>query len=130
MPVEVPGFKFSKEAAADLSAKQFHFVKLDANGRIAAIAAITDRPCGILQNKPSALGQAAEIMADGISRLVGGANVAKGDMLGTSAVGRAVAIVSGVDVTQYALGTIMDDSDADGQECSVLFDCKNAALAK
>lgn len=130
MPVEIPGFKLSKEAGADLSAKQYHFVKLDANGRIIAIAAITDRPIGILQNKPTALGQAAEIMCDGVSRLVGGANVAKSDMLGTSATGRAVAIVAGTDVTQYALGTILDDSDADGQECSVLFDCKNAGLAK
>lgn len=129
MPVEVPGFKLSKEAGADLSAKQYHFVKLDANGRVIAIAAATDRPIGILQNKPSALGQAAELMCDGVSRLVGGGNVAKGDMLGTTAAGRAAAIVAGVDTTKYALGTVLDDSDNDGEECSVLFDCKNAGRA-
>lgn len=129
MPVEVPGFKLSKEAGADLSAKQYHFVKLDANGRVVAIAAATDRPIGILQNKPTALGQAAELMCDGVSRLVGGGNVAKGDLLSTTATGRAAAIVAGTDTTRYALGTVLDDSDNDGEECSVLFDCKNAGRA-
>jgi len=129
MSVEIPGFKFSKQAGADLSAKQYHFVKLDANGRVIAITADTDRPIGILQNKPTALGQAAELMADGISRLIGGGNVAKGDMLGTTAAGRAAAIVAGTDTTKYSMGTVLDDSDADGDECSVLFDCKNVGRA-
>lgn len=122
MPVEQPGFKMSKEAAADLSAKQFHFVKLDANGRVAAIAADTDCPCGILQNKPNALGVAAEIMVDGISRIIGSGNLAKGNFLGTNAAGRAEARLV-TDTTKYMLGQILIDSDADGEECSVLFSC-------
>lgn len=120
---EQPGFKMTREAGADLSLLQFTFVKLDANGRVIAVAAATDRPCGILQNKPNALGIAAEIMVDGISMLIGGGNVAKGDMLGTGATGRAVAIVAGTDTTKYNLGQIIEDSDAAGDYCAVLFSC-------
>ena len=123
MAYEIPGFKVTREAAADLSTKQFHFVKLDSNGRVAAIAAATDRPFGILQNKPSALGIAAEIMVTGWSQIYCSANMAKGDMVGTSATGRAVAIVAGTDTTKYNLGTMVDDGDADGEVGVIQFSC-------
>lgn len=120
---EQPGFKVTREAAADLSTKQYHFVKLDSNGRVAAIAAVTDRPFGILQNKPNALGIAAEIMVDGWSQMRGGGNVAKGDMLGTDATGRGVAIVAGTDATKYNLGTWVEDTDNANEIGSVQFSC-------
>jgi hypothetical protein len=123
MSVEIPGFKYSKEAGADLSTKQFHFVKLNNAGQVVPVAAITDRPIGILQNKPTAIGQAAEIMADGISRLIGSADHAIGDALGMSATGRAATIVPGTATTQYLLGTVLLDGNGDGQECSVVFSC-------
>lgn len=126
---EQPGFKVTREAAADLSTKQYHFVKLDSNGRVAAVTAITDRPFGILQNKPNALGIAAEIMVDGWSQMVGGANVAKGDMLGTNNAGRGVAIVAGTDTTQYVLGTWVEDSDNAGEIGAVQFSCFAPARA-
>ena len=125
MPLEIPGLTISLEAGADLSTKMYHFVKLDSNGRVIAIAADTDRPVGILQNKPNALGIVAEVMVDGVSRLIGGSNLAKGAALGTTAAGRAAAVVAGTDTTKYMLGQILHDSDNDGEECSVLFDCKS-----
>lgn len=123
MSVEIPGFKYSKEAGADLSTKQYHFVKLNNLGQVVPIAAITDRPIGILQNKPTKIGDACELMADGISRLIGSANHAIGDALGMTATGRAATIVAGTATTQYLLGTILLDGDADGEECSVVFSC-------
>lgn len=126
---EQPGFKVTREAAADLSALQYRFVKLDSNGRVAAITAITDRPFGILQGKPKALGIAAEIMVDGWSQMVGGANTAKGDMLGTDAAGRGVAIVAGTNTTQYNLGTWVDDTDNAGEIGAVQFSCFNPSRA-
>jgi hypothetical protein len=62
--------KISLEAAADLSALQYTFVKRDTNGRAVAVAAATDIPIGILQNKPKALGQMAEIVVIGISKVL------------------------------------------------------------
>jgi hypothetical protein len=49
MAYEIPGQQVSYQAAADLSAQQFRAVKLDANGQIAVITAVTDRPHGILR---------------------------------------------------------------------------------
>lgn len=62
--------KISLEAAGDLSGSQYMFVKRDANGRAIAVASVLDMPCGVLQNKPKALGQMAEIVVIGITKIV------------------------------------------------------------
>lgn len=62
--------KISLEAAGDLSASQYMFVKRDANGRAVAITSALDIPFGVLQNKPKALGQMAEIVIVGITKIV------------------------------------------------------------
>lgn len=76
-------------AAEDLSAKQYHFVKLDTNGQIAAIGAGTDRTFGVLQNKPIA-GDPCELVHIGFTKLVIGEAVAAAEALGTDADGKAV----------------------------------------
>lgn len=126
MAYEIPGQQVSFQAAADLSAQQFRFVKLDANGQVAAISAVTDIPIGILQDKPAAQGRAACVMLDGISKVVGGANLAKSDQIGPDAQGRAVAYVAGTDTTKYKLGQILEDNSVAGGLCTVAFDCKSA----
>ncbi|TXH10910.1 MAG: hypothetical protein E6R03_14935 [Hyphomicrobiaceae bacterium] len=89
MAFEAPGAAlFSFEAAVDLSTKQFHFVKLDGTGKVTTIAAVTDRPLGILQNKPVA-GQAATVLFFGISKVVADENITAGALVGTSADGQA-----------------------------------------
>ena len=123
MATEQPGFKYTLEAAADLSAHQYKFVKLDSNGRAAAIAADTDIPCGVLQNKPNALGVAAEIMATGISKVQGDADLARGAQVGPSADGQAAARVAGTDVTKYVAGQVLTDNSVAGGICSVLLNC-------
>lgn len=62
--------KMTLEAAGDLSASQYKFVKRDANGRAIAIASALDMPVGVLQNKPTGLGQTAEIVVIGFTKLV------------------------------------------------------------
>jgi hypothetical protein len=126
MAYEIPGQLVSFQAAADLSAKQFRAVKIDANGQIAAISAVTDIPIGILQDKPAAQGRAGGVMLDGISKWVGGANLAKGDRVGVDSQGRCVAYVAGTDTTKYIVGTVLEDNSAAGGLCTVAFDMKNA----
>lgn len=62
--------KMSLEAAADLSASQYMFVKRDVNGRAVAITSALDTPIGVLQNKPKGLGQMAEVVVIGITKVV------------------------------------------------------------
>jgi hypothetical protein len=76
--------KVSLVAAADLSALQYTFVKLDSDGQAAAVAATTDKPIGILQNDPTS-GQEAEVLVLGGSKLVAGGAVSEGAAIGTSA---------------------------------------------
>lgn len=124
MAVERPGTLASYQAAADLSDWQFRFVKLDSNGQIAKVSAVTDVPLGILQDKPAAAGRAGAVMLDGMSKVVGGANLAKGDLIGTDNVGRAVAYIPGTDTTKYAVGICRLDNSVAGGLASIEFDCK------
>lgn len=129
MAYEIPGQQVSFQAAADLSAQQFRFVKLDANGQIAAITAVTDIPIGVLQDKPGAAGRAGCVMLNGISKIVGGANLAKADQVGPDAQGRAVAYVAGTDTTKYKVGQILEDNSVAGGLCTMVFDCSAASRA-
>lgn len=127
MAYEIPGQQISFQAAADLSAKQFFFVKLDTSGNMAAIAAVTDIPLGILQDKPAALGRAGCVMLDGVSKVVAGANLAKGDQVGVDSTGRAVTYLAGTDTTKRIVGTVLDDNVAANGLATIMFDCKATA---
>lgn len=74
-------------AAADLSAKQFHFVKVDSNGK-AAVAGLGEAAIGVLQNNPGD-GQAATIRISGKSKVVADAAITAGALLKSSADGQA-----------------------------------------
>lgn len=90
-------------ASADLSTKQFHFVKFSGNGTVDVCSAITDNPCGVLQNNPAS-GEAAVVCVSGLTKVVANATLAFGDVIGTSADGQADPIVNGVDVTVFVVG--------------------------
>lgn len=119
---EIPGFKFSLEAGADLSAGQYHFVKLDANGLAVLCSAITDKPVGVLQNDPG-LGEEAEVMATGITKMSADSAVAIADEIGTSADGQADTIASGTDTTVRLVGQALQAAGAAGVLFACLIDC-------
>lgn len=128
MAFEIPGFKFTGVCgAASLAAKQYYFVKQHTDGTIIVPAAITDRPLGILQNNP-VVGGEAELMVDGVSKVIAGETIAINDVIGIAADGRAIPVVPGTDTTAYVLGVALSAGDA-GQTVSVLFDCKSPARA-
>lgn len=125
MATEKPLFLMSFEAGGDLSTKQFHFVKLSGTGRGVVICdGATDKPIGVLQNKPTS-GQIAEVMVIGLSKVSGDADLAIGDLIGTSGDGQADAKTPGTDTTEYVVGRVIDENGAAGGLVSALINCIN-----
>jgi len=120
--------KVTLVAAADLSALQYTFVKLNASGQAAAAAAATDIPIGVLQNAPTS-GQEAEVLVVGGTKIVAGAAIGEGALVGTSATGRAVALVAGTDTTKFVVGTLLTESGASGDIVTAVINCANPGRA-
>jgi hypothetical protein len=114
--------KISLAAGADLSAKQYTFVKLSGTGVI-SVAAATDIPVGVLQNAPAS-GKTAEVSVDGIVKLKASAAITAGALVGTTSTGLAVAVVAGTDTTKYVLGQAITAAGASGDIITVAIDCK------
>ncbi len=75
------------EAAGDLSSDQFKLVKLDTAKKVLVVAAVTDIPIGVLQNKPGAAGERALVaLLDGaILKMIAGAAITAGAIVGMHA---------------------------------------------
>ena len=115
-------FKITLSAGADLSTKQYRFVKLDSSGNAIVCAAVTDKPVGVLQNNPTS-GQAAEIVVVGLTKVSTDAALAIGDLVGTSADGQAAAYVAGTDTTKYVVGQALVTSGAADELTSIIVNC-------
>lgn len=98
-------------ASADLSSKQFHFVKVSGNNTVTVCAAITDTPIGVLQNNPAS-GEAAVVCVFGITKVVADGTLAAGNLIGTSADGQADAIAAGSDTTVTTVGQALNAASA------------------
>lgn len=86
------GLDFTYAAGADLSTKQFFFVKQStAADRTALLADATigEAVLGVLQNDPT-LAQAAEVRTGGRTSVVYGGTVTRGDKLTSDSAGKAV----------------------------------------
>lgn len=111
----------SRTADADLSAKQYHWVK-DTSTGIALCSGATDRPAGILQNAPLQ-GEAAEVMRLGISKAIAGAAIAAAAQVGTDAAGKTGTKVAGTDTTNYVGGAAIEAATAGDQIITVTVNC-------
>lgn len=105
-------------ASADLSAKQFHIVKMTGDKTVTFCAAVTDLCMGVLQDAPTS-GQPANVAIGGLSKVLAGGTITAGQLVGTDNAGKAVAIVAGTDTTQYILGRAITGG-ASGEYISVL----------
>jgi hypothetical protein len=108
------------EAGADLSAKQFFFVAVSADGQI--------DPCGdgaaadgVLQNDPANVGDAAEVAIGGIVKVICGGVVTRGGPVASDAAGEAVNPASG----DIILGTALE-TGADGKVIRMIFQPRGA----
>lgn len=116
------------KASADLSAKQFYFVKLSGAGTVTVCAAVTDVPIGVLQNTPTS-GQAAEIVTIGQTKVSSDAAIAAGSVIGTSADGQAQVVTVGTETTVYIAGQALDTTGAAGGLVSAFVNCAAPARA-
>ena len=103
--------KLSLVAGADLSGKQYYFVKLNASGEAVVCDAVTDRPVGVLQNKPIA-GRTAEITVIGVTKVSSDAGITAGAAIGTSVDGQAVTKTIGTDTTNFVVGQMLTTTGA------------------
>lgn len=114
--------KISLVAAADLSGGQFYFVTLDTNGKAALITATTDRPVGVLQNKPTAAGQSAEIVVLGVTKIKTAGALTQGThLLGPDNAGKAVART--VTASTNWVGGVPLETASSGDVISALVNC-------
>lgn len=111
-------------ASADLTGKQYYFVKMSASGTVTVCAGTTDKPIGILQNAPNT-GEAAAVACAGVSKVSGDADLAYGASVGTSSDGQAAAYTAS-DTTKYIVGSVIVDNSAAGGLATVAFDCTAA----
>jgi hypothetical protein len=119
--------KASFVAGEDLSAKQYHFVKIDnGDGDVVAVSAATDRPIGVLQNTPTA-GQIAEVTIVGGTKVEAGGSASAGQGVFASASATAVTLVFGTTASAaYSVGTFIEPAAA-GAITTAVIDCANAA---
>lgn len=115
--------KFNMVAAADLSAKQYTFVKMSSTGAV-TIAAATDIAVGVLQNTPKA-DEVCEIAVSGITKLVASAAIVAGKQVGTTATGTAVGLTAGTDTTKFVFGQAITAATAAGDVITVAVNCAN-----
>jgi hypothetical protein len=111
-------------ASADLSSKQYHFVKMSGANTVDVTSAITDKTIGVLQNTPTS-GQAAEVCIFGITKVVADGNLTAGNLIGTSSDAQADAITAGSDDTVYVVGQALESAAA-GNTTTMFLNPSNA----
>jgi Uncharacterized conserved protein (DUF2190) len=116
MAAEVPGLTITLEAAADLSAAQYKFVKVTAANTVNVTTATTDKAVGVLQNKPAAAARAATVMVNGVTKMVAGAAVTAGALVMSNASAQAVTATA----TNQALGIALSSVSNAGEIVTVL----------
>jgi hypothetical protein len=106
-------------AAADLRTFQYRGVKLSGSRTVGAVTGPTDKPIGILQNKPN-IGEACEVAYEGeIIAQAGTATVAAGDDVMFDASGRVITAVAAAGAN-FVIGQAMEASTAVNCLISVL----------
>lgn len=96
------------EAGGDLSADQFKFVSLAADGQVDVTASAGGNAIGVLLNNPSAAGYAATVVVSGDVMVKAGGTITAGDQIQSSATGEALLAATGDVVLGYARESAVD----------------------
>lgn len=76
-------------ANADISTKQFFIVKTVSPRKVDVCSSTSDKPIGVLQNKPTSA-QSAQVQVQGIAKVKINSTVTAGDWIGTDGSGYGV----------------------------------------
>ena len=114
-------------AGADLSAKQYHFVKISGTGVI-SVAAATDAPIGVLMNDPAS-GETAAVAISGVVKVEASVAIPAGAAVGTTSTGTAVGLVTGTDTTKWLVGRAITAAGSAGDIITVAVDAASAGRA-
>ena len=115
-------------ASADLSSKQFYFVKMSGEKTVTVCSGATDKPIGVLQNNPVS-GAEAQVCCIGVTKISGDADLNYGALIGTSADGQADAKTPGTDTTEYTVGHVVYGNGAAGGLITAAINCASPARA-
>lgn len=121
MAWELPNFCIGNlTAAADLSANQYHCVKVTGNNQVNLADTAGEVILGVLQGKP-AQGEAAEITIVGVTKVVAGAALTAGQAWGVDAQGRAVPVTTGTggSVGDFVAGVVLEGVSNAGELATV-----------
>jgi len=102
------------EAGEDLSAAQFHFVTLEADGQVDLADADAENCVGVLLNNPSAAGYAATVVMTGRVLVEAGGAITAGDAIATNNAGEAIELTASSSATAVTMGYAVEDA-VDGQ---------------
>lgn len=124
--IKIPGLT----ASADLSAagNQYKFVLLSGEGTVNVCSAATDKPIGVLQNRPAS-GEAADVVCIGVTKIQGDADLNYGDQIGTSSDGQADAKTYGTDKTESVVGRVIVGNTTAAGLITAVINCAFAELA-
>lgn len=100
-------------AGEDLSAAQFKFVTLEADGQIDLADADGENCVGVLLNKPTA-GAAATVVVSGKVMVVAASAITAGDEIAVDAAGEAQELTDSASATAVTMGYALEDA-VDGQ---------------
>jgi len=126
LPGQIAGEDFSSVGALTglNSTGQFLFVKMapGINDTVLHCSSAKDRPVGVSQGN-SVKGDALQVRAIGVSKIVAGAAVAAGDPVGTDAAGRCVKkaeTATGANYGEFVAGLVLEGVVAAGSVATVL----------
>jgi len=126
MVYEIDTLDISLLAAGDLSSYQYRFVKLSADNTV-DVCGNGEQAIGVLQNKPTAAGQAARVRVFGVSRVAAHDNsLTYGVLVGSQAVGRGVGVSANLAMFH---GVVLYGATAQDELASVLLTGVNTISA-
>lgn len=127
MSMELQGFKFTAVAGEDLSAKQYHFMKMSADLTVVTCTGLGSLPVGVLQNSPPQYG-AAEVMVFGITKIVASGAITFGVLVGTDANGHAISVDPAAANSYYYVGQMCISTGGASEVGSILVDCSHGRI--
>jgi hypothetical protein len=114
-------------AGASLASAQYKAVKLSADNTVVVCDGATDKAIGILQNKPAS-GGTAEVCVFGFTKWQGDADLAAGDVVGTSADGQADPKTPAGGGTEFYIGTVIQGNSTAGGLATVFINAATPGL--